>query len=201
VNNTIDNQATCKFCGKNFIKKNRNHKFCSRDCSYCWHRGDGTKWEGLNYNERSALINAHAWDLELAKTKQGKRKPHTKLKDNKDPSHESVRDRKRRIQSEFSQSRTNEKPGFIYLIKCEVGLYKIGRTKDIVSRIKMLEREIPIKMELIHNFHSNNYILAEKIMHQRYSEFRVRYEWFNLNDSHVAEIMAIKDGDFLDSRI
>ena len=68
-----------------------------------------------------------------------------------------------------------------YIMKdCVNGLYKIGRSKNPVVREKTLQSEKP-SIKMIKVFTRN----IEKELHNKYKEFRVRGEWFNLTKLQV----------------
>lgn len=81
--------------------------------------------------------------------------------------------------------------GVIYLMRAENGLYKIGRSKDIEKRLNGLNREIPIKVEVVHTIPTDDTLTSEKILHGRYKAERVKYEWFHLSPAQVEEILSI----------
>ncbi len=63
------------------------------------------------------------------------------------------------------------------------GYYKIGKSKTPKQRERTLQSEKPsIKMIKVWN---NN---IEKFLHNEYKEFRVRGEWFKLNNIQVKYI-------------
>jgi uncharacterized Zn finger protein (UPF0148 family) len=93
-----------------------------------------------------------------------------------------------------SKSIVGEKrPGFVYLMIAENGLYKIGRARNVQNRLTMLNRDIPYKTELVHHFASANYIKAELYMHEKFSKERVKYEWFNLSQDQIDWIRSLTD--------
>lgn len=68
-----------------------------------------------------------------------------------------------------------------YIIKdCNTNLYKIGCSIDPLKREKTLQSEKP-NIKIIKIF--ENYI--EKELHIKYNDFRVRGEWFNLNNIQI----------------
>lgn len=83
--------------------------------------------------------------------------------------------------------------GYVYLMRGENGLHKIGRAMNVEDRRAGLERSIPVKVEIVHKIACGDYINAEKILHARYAERRIRYEWFDLLPDQVAEITGIRD--------
>jgi hypothetical protein len=85
--------------------------------------------------------------------------------------------------------------GYIYLLICANGMYKIGRSRNIEERIRGLNREIPIHIHCVHHFLSDCSPAAEKYMHNKFSNERVGYEWFNLSPEQVEWICSLKDRD------
>lgn len=82
--------------------------------------------------------------------------------------------------------------GFVYLIKAVTGHYKIGRTKDISTRVNFFVVKLPFEIELIHHFEADDMRKAEAELHQMYKTQRVNGEWFNLADEDVAFIKSIQ---------
>ena len=86
--------------------------------------------------------------------------------------------------------------GYVYLIKSDAGLYKIGRSKNITRRIFEIPKESrETNLRLVHSFFSEGFAQAELDLHQHYSEKRVRKEWFQLSDQDVQDICSIKAGE------
>jgi hypothetical protein len=82
------------------------------------------------------------------------------------------------------------------LIEAENGMHKIGITRtDIKRRVDQLEREIPLKMKVLHLIRSENCLMVERYLHSIYSEQRIRYEWFRLSDEQILEIKNINGRD------
>ena len=75
---------------------------------------------------------------------------------------------------------------YTYLIKNKRnGLYKIGRSKNIKQREKTLQSEEP-EISVIKTFDSD----IESILHSKYSDYRVRGEWFKLSKIQVKYICS-----------
>jgi hypothetical protein len=71
-----------------------------------------------------------------------------------------------------------------YLIKdLGTGLYKIGFSSNPIKREKTLQSEKP-NIKMIKVFDKN----IEKQLHLNYKDFRVRGEWFNLNNIQIRYI-------------
>jgi predicted GIY-YIG superfamily endonuclease len=109
---------------------------------------------------------------------------------------------------EYSEPKTKKeyvpsKPrgGYVYLLRAENGMCKIGMTsQDIQSRVNQIERDVPLKMTVLHHFHSVHCRKAEMYLHDTYAEQRIRYEWFSLSQDQIEEIMKIK-GEEIDSKL
>jgi hypothetical protein len=85
-------------------------------------------------------------------------------------------------------------PGYVYLIRTENGLYKIGKAKDIKKRLQPFGVHFPMKWELVHSFHSDDYSIAEEELHWQYRDKRDVGEWFKLTSADVETITGIQDG-------
>lgn len=84
--------------------------------------------------------------------------------------------------------------GFVYLILAENGLYKIGKAKNVTTRLKPFTVSFPMKWELVHTFQSNDYSTAEAQLHEMFSDKRDVGEWFRLSTEDVEHIKSIQDG-------
>jgi len=72
----------------------------------------------------------------------------------------------------------------VYLIKdSNTGLYKIGKSSNPLRREKTLQSEKP-SIKMVKVFEE----ITEKDLHNQYSSFRVRGEWFNLSSIQVEYI-------------
>ena len=82
-------------------------------------------------------------------------------------------------------------PGYIYLIASEQGEYKIGRTRNVRDRYKMIRIHLPFPVSIVHIIKSDDYIKAEIALHARYAAKRLNGEWFRLSEEDVAQFKAI----------
>ena len=91
--------------------------------------------------------------------------------------------------------------GYVYLVKEVNGRhYKIGRTKNIKSRIKTFGVTLPFRIKLEHEIKCDDYHKAEELLHSQFDEFRVDGEWFKLNPSavrYIKEIKEFRNGEFV----
>ena len=81
--------------------------------------------------------------------------------------------------------------GFVYLIKCNEW-YKIGKAKNVNSRLSGLQTGSPYLLELLHAIHCKDYTRAESYLHNVFADRRGLGEWFELTESDIEKIKAIK---------
>lgn len=77
------------------------------------------------------------------------------------------------------------KPGYIYILKADNGLYKIGLTNSPAPRISSLIKQSPVKAELLHLIPTEDMKPAEDRLHAKYAHLRRIGEWFALTDTDV----------------
>lgn len=87
----------------------------------------------------------------------------------------------------------SDEPEYVYLVRAENGLHKIGRSKNLANRIKGLRSSSAVFCELIHSFRSLNSRAAERLLHDRFSASRKQGEWFGLEIADVVWIKGIAD--------
>jgi hypothetical protein len=75
--------------------------------------------------------------------------------------------------------------GWIYLLEGESGHYKIGRTKNLQSRVKALATQAPYQVQQIHAFEVDDAPSAEAALHARFVDKRHIGEWFTLTPEDV----------------
>ena len=80
-----------------------------------------------------------------------------------------------------------ERNGYVYILKSGP-YYKIGRTKNILSRFPQIHLHLPFETRLVCIFYSEDMFKTEKALHQWYSKCRVNGEWFILPESEVYEL-------------
>ena len=83
---------------------------------------------------------------------------------------------------------TKKREGWVYFLKADNGLIKIGRTNNLDKRIYHFTTKLPYKLELIHFIKTDCTVKLENELHNKFDHLRVRGEWFNLNDEIMAEI-------------
>lgn len=77
-------------------------------------------------------------------------------------------------------------PGYVYMLRADNGLYKIGKTKQLDKRIYICGVKLPYKVELIASYFTPDMTAGELHWHDHFAAKRVNGEWFRLDDSDVA---------------
>jgi hypothetical protein len=80
----------------------------------------------------------------------------------------------------------------IYLIKGG-SLFKIGRSKDINSRIKNLYTGSPVDLSIIHLRETANSANVESRLHKYFSEYRHHGEWFKFDERQLDWVIETID--------
>lgn len=90
---------------------------------------------------------------------------------------------------------------FVYVLKAGP-YYKIGRTKNVESRIGTIALQMPFPVELFKVINTADSAWLEKLLHCFFGDKRVNGEWFALNDEesqwildHPASIDGPPDAD------
>lgn len=81
------------------------------------------------------------------------------------------------------------KYGFVYLVRGHPGEYKIGRTNLIDRRLAELGPISPVEQKLVHEIKTDDPAGVETYWHARFSDKRMRGEWFKLS---AADVNAFK---------
>jgi hypothetical protein len=95
---------------------------------------------------------------------------------------------------------------FVYVLSNESmpGIYKIGKTTNILNRLKELDSTqtpTPFKVELLYEFDDHDY--AEKKMHKIFNNLRIRSnrEFFKIDLSSLEEVFMLLKGRIVDFEI
>lgn len=81
--------------------------------------------------------------------------------------------------------------GFVYLLGCPEGYCKIGRTKNLQSRLSSIGLQLPWRIELLHSIPVSDPVWAERFLHQKFTSCRMNGEWFLLSDSDIQWIKSL----------
>ena len=85
----------------------------------------------------------------------------------------------------------SESDGYIYLLGSPDGYCKIGRTKQLSSRLASIGLQLPFKVELIHSIRVSDPVKAERHLHKKFSHCRMNGEWFSLSASDINWIKSL----------
>lgn len=105
--------------------------------------------------------------------------------------------------------------GYVYLINDweRDGVFKIGVTRgNIERRMKKLQTGNPDDLVLCRWHETEHPFFVEKILHQKYNNFKVRDEWFELSNDEALKfpetcneiedmILAMKDNPFFPKKL
>lgn len=80
--------------------------------------------------------------------------------------------------------------GYVYVLKADNNLYKIGRAKQLDKRILQLSVQLPYDLVLVASIESDDYANLEKELHNTFTNKRKRGEWFDLDEDDIARIKA-----------
>ena len=83
--------------------------------------------------------------------------------------------------------------GWVYIIKSQ-GCYKIGRTKNIKSRIKSYKTENPYQITILAQKEVVFPKSVEHILLNRFKQKNLHGEWFNLNTKELIILMKLLKG-------
>jgi predicted GIY-YIG superfamily endonuclease len=79
----------------------------------------------------------------------------------------------------------SKKSNYVYLIRADNGLTKIGISYDVERRLYTLDTASPVRLSLLFFFEPSNAVKTEKYLHIKFDKKRVKGEWFNLSDSDI----------------
>jgi hypothetical protein len=77
--------------------------------------------------------------------------------------------------------------GYIYFFRASNGLVKIGRTSEVVRRLRILNACSPLPIEFIHCQLVYYPERVERSLHVYYKTFRSHGEWFRIDDALIQE--------------
>lgn len=94
---------------------------------------------------------------------------------------------------EFLKSIYNPSKQYVYIIRDVelTGLYKIGKSKSLNSRLYDFGVKLPFEFHIVHLIPCDDVDWLECDLHQKYSHKRLRGEWFNLSDEDIQALRLL----------
>lgn len=77
------------------------------------------------------------------------------------------------------------------------GLYKIGHTGNLVTRLQALDSNDTKPLTVVHLIEHSFCNEIERGLHRLFARKRMKGEWFSLNQADIAAIKAMSDRDIL----
>ena len=88
------------------------------------------------------------------------------------------------------QSLAESRRGYVYLLRAENNLYKIGRSKSPKIRVSQITKAIaPFKIEVINVAYYEDHLRAEAELHAMFKSRRKQGEWFELAAYEVKQVI------------
>lgn len=97
----------------------------------------------------------------------------------------------RRIYKLSEMSATNDRNGYIYVVRSgSSNFYKIGRTTNFQKRLKTLQTSCAAQLTVVKTFFSLDAVSLEKAAHAKFTHFRQKGEWFELNSEQITQLLS-----------
>lgn len=91
--------------------------------------------------------------------------------------------------------------GYVYCIRAENGLCKIGRSDNVSNRFNEIKGMSPIGVYMEHAVFSDNYVLAERYTHDTLADYRHHGEWFDLPENILDWFISLDNYELDDSPV
>lgn len=79
--------------------------------------------------------------------------------------------------------------GFVYVIGCKEGFYKIGKSRNVLQRFHQIRggscSRFPFRLWLVYVFNTRTMTEMEYDFHRMFAESRLEGEWFKLSDRQL----------------
>lgn len=87
-----------------------------------------------------------------------------------------------------NNNREKDRSGFVYFLKADNNLVKIGKTKRLDERIHHFSVKLPYQTQLIHSISTSNMDQLERHFHKVFVQKRKHGEWFELSEEDITSI-------------
>lgn len=113
-----------------------------------------------------------------------------KTKEYNDRLDKRVREHNKECEEESEKTERVHKivPGYIYFLQDKSQQVKIGKTKNLNERIFHLGLHLPEKPTLFHHFKTKDITKSERDLHDKFQQYRLNGEWFNLPQEELVKI-------------
>jgi hypothetical protein len=74
-----------------------------------------------------------------------------------------------------------DREGYVYVFGPLNGYYKIGRARNVATRLQFVRPKLPVDVELVLAIRAPNMVRLETVLHQFFVAKRGRGEWFKLS--------------------
>lgn len=92
----------------------------------------------------------------------------------------------------YAKNASDDPSGFVYLVKTSPRhFYKIGKSKHPYRRLQTLQTGNAVKLDIIERVFSFDCHALESALHNHYSRYWIRGEWYRLNDKIVKDFLRI----------
>jgi hypothetical protein len=82
-------------------------------------------------------------------------------------------------------------PGFVYLLRADNGVYKIGASTTPEQRSKTLGIQLPYETILEHTIETDDMYWLEGWLHHKFTKKRKQGEWFELDEADIEYIKEL----------
>lgn len=83
------------------------------------------------------------------------------------------------------------KPGYIYILHSPDKGFKIGKTKDIRTRMQNHKSSLPFPFTHIHTIRTGDLDWAEWALHRKFAACRGDGEWFDLSSEDLTWLQSL----------
>jgi hypothetical protein len=97
--------------------------------------------------------------------------------------------------SQTPPPKTSPTDGFIYLMCPEgtQGLYKIGSTINLESRIARMQSKVGYRLYYVFAFFTEDYEVVDRGLRYKYSGHRLAYDWYILDSAAINYIKGLAE--------
>lgn len=81
--------------------------------------------------------------------------------------------------------------GYVYIVRADNGLVKIGKTDGLTRRLDKLNSLLPYDLDVLYVFPVGDRGQVEQALHKHFDALRVRGEWFRLSDDQIATLPVL----------